>query len=198
MQLTQEEINKMYPRCTVCGSHEWVDGDPLLCATCASHPTEYDRLKAMKDRILEEQRIKTNFDKVGEFNDACGCHRESKPAIPPKEVWLMRIRLINEEAAELCDACIEEDIVEVADALADLLYVVYGAAHTFGLDIQPIFDEVHRSNMAKVGPDGKVKRREDGKILKPDGWKPPAIRAFVEMQKQAHNELCMCNDCLRK
>lgn len=131
--------------------------------------------------------MKTNSDKVLEFNEACGCHREAKPRIPVEypDVCQMRLDLITEETQELAQALSNNDIVEVADALADLLYVVYGAAHTFGLDIQPIFDEVHRSNMAKVGPDGKVLRREDGKILKPEGWTKPAVRAFVEMQRQS-------------
>jgi predicted HAD superfamily Cof-like phosphohydrolase len=126
----------------------------------------------------------SNFGKVGQFNDACGCHREPKPRIPVEhpETIQMRIDLITEETQELAQALSDNDVVEVADALADLLYVVYGAAHTFGIDIQPIFDEVHRSNMAKVGADGKVIRRSDGKILKPEGWTPPNVKGEIEKQ----------------
>ncbi len=135
----------------------------------------------------------SNFEKVGQFNDACDCHREKEPGMPPAEVVRMRLKLIQEEADEIADACAEEDLVEVADGLADLLYVVYGMAHTFGIDIQPVFDEVHRSNMAKVGTDGKVTKREDGKILKPPGWTPPNVYGVLKAQ-----DFEVCEGCVKK
>jgi predicted HAD superfamily Cof-like phosphohydrolase len=88
---------------------------------------------------------------------------------------LLRANLIREEAAETITAIESNDIVEVADGLCDLIYVALGAALEFGIDLAPLFDEVHRSNMEKVGGD----IRSDGKILKPDGWKPPRIRELL-------------------
>lgn len=92
----------------------------------------------------------------------------------------MRLDLIQEEASELAEAIHANDIVEVADALADLVYVAYGAALEFGIDLDAVIAEVHRSNMAKLGPNGQVIYREDGKVLKPEGWTPPNIRSVLE------------------
>ncbi|MFO8059584.1 MAG: hypothetical protein R6U70_02880, partial [Bacillota bacterium] len=93
------------------------------------------------------------------------------PGLPDKDAIVLRLRLIREELSELEKSIDGQDIVDVADALADLLYVTYGTAIAFGIDIRPVFKEVHRANMTKEG--GKV--RADGKILKPEGWKPPRI-----------------------
>lgn len=89
-----------------------------------------------------------------------------------------RAKLIEEEAKETCDAIRAGDLVEAIDGLCDLLYVVYGAAVTFGVDLEPFFDEVHRTNLNKV-ENGSV--RADGKLLKPEGWEPPRI---AEMLRQ--------------
>jgi predicted HAD superfamily Cof-like phosphohydrolase len=100
---------------------------------------------------------------------------------PPKptldEFTQVRTSLIQEELDELCVAWEKGDIVEMIDALCDLEYVVMGAAVALGLqDIMPFFNEVHRSNMSKVWPDGTVKYREDGKVLKPDSYSPADLR----------------------
>ncbi len=87
----------------------------------------------------------------------------------------LRIRLIDEEAAEFAVAARAGDVVGAIDALCDLLYVTYGAAVSLGVDIEPFFDEVHRSNMAKVGGT----RRPDGKWLKPRGWQPPDLARIL-------------------
>lgn len=87
----------------------------------------------------------------------------------------LRIRLIEEEAAEFAVAARSGDVVGTIDALCDLLYVTYGAAVALGVDIKPFFDEVHRSNMAKVGG----ARRADGKWLKPAGWQPPDLAGIL-------------------
>lgn len=102
------------------------------------------------------------------------------PAAPSLEGFPgpLRVALIDEEAAEFARAVADGDVVEMIDALCDLLYVTYGAAVSLGVDLEPFFDEVHRSNMAKV--DGPV--REDGKRLKPLGWQPPRIREILEQQ----------------
>lgn len=87
----------------------------------------------------------------------------------------LRVRLIQEEAEEFAEAVRDGDVVEMVDALCDLLYVTYGAAVSLGVDLQPFFEEVHASNMAKV--DGY--RREDGKWMKPAGWQPPDIAGLL-------------------
>lgn len=88
----------------------------------------------------------------------------------------LRIRLIEEEAEEFAEAVRAGDVPEMVDALCDLLYVTYGAAVSLGVDLEPFFDEVHRSNMAKVGGH----RREDGKWVKPANWQPPDIAGLLE------------------
>lgn len=99
----------------------------------------------------------------------------------------LRIALIQEELNELGDALHEtvattdERLVDVADALADLIYVVLGSAVVWGIDLSPVFEEVHRSNMAKI-VNGVVLRRADGKIEKPAGWTPPGIRKALGME----------------
>ena len=91
------------------------------------------------------------------------------------DVKEIRCALIEEEASEFREALEADDIVEVADAIADLLYVVYGAAVTFGIPIDEVFAEVHRSNMTKLGPDGAPIYREDGKVLKGPSFEPPDV-----------------------
>ncbi len=116
--------------------------------------------------------------RVRQFHRAMGLTVNDSPTWPSVGEQGLRVDLIDEEAEEFVRAVRDHDMVDVADALADLLYVVYGAAATFGIDIQPVFDEVHRSNMAKVGG----RRREDGKILKPEGWQPPDIAPILKRQ----------------
>ncbi len=116
------------------------------------------------------------FAAVLEFHRKLGVPVGDRPGLPAPEVVALRRRLIAEELAELDRAVADADLVEVADALADLLYVVYGTAVSFGIDIRPIFEEVHRSNVAKAGG----AKREDGKVLKPDGWQPPRIAPLLD------------------
>ena len=127
--------------------------------------------------MIREQSDLRDFHKA--FGLTCG----DRPKVPsPKDIRL-RINLINEEAKEFEEASREGDIVGVADALADLLYVVYGAAVTYGIDMDPVFREVHRSNMTKIWPDGTVHRREsDGKIIKPPTYSPAKLEAIVKEQ----------------
>lgn len=86
------------------------------------------------------------------------------------------LELIREEAAELTEAFNNKDIIKTADGAADLVWVVLGLCNTLGINFAPCWNTVARSNMSKIGPDGKVLRREDGKILKPDTFVPPDIR----------------------
>jgi predicted HAD superfamily Cof-like phosphohydrolase len=96
------------------------------------------------------------------------------PDAAPDE-WELRYALIAEELEEYFQAAQAGDVVEIADALADLIYVVFGAALAHGIPIEEVFYEVHESNMSKLTNDGKVLRREDGKILKSDQYRPPDV-----------------------
>lgn len=113
------------------------------------------------------------------FHEKFGCVIGERPAFPDEATAALRCNLIKEEFKELNDAIAAGDLVEVADALADLLYVVHGSAITFGIDIRPIFAEVHASNMRKDGGGS----RPDGKILKPPGWQPPNLAPILAQMK---------------
>lgn len=113
-----------------------------------------------------------------EFHAAMGDPLPTAPIFPSPERMALRAVLIHEELDELETAMRVYDLVEAADAIADLLYVVYGTAVTFGIDIEPIFHAVHANNMTKVGGE----RRADGKFLKPDGWQPPEIERLLAEQ----------------
>ena len=125
--------------------------------------------------------MKTNFQRVKEFMKSFGQEVKSKPAWPHWETMDLRIDLIQEELGELKDAIVDGDgtLVDVADALSDLLYVVYGAGHSFGIDLDDCFAEVHRSNMSKLGEDGKPIYREDGKVLKGPNFSEPDLTSIL-------------------
>jgi len=109
---------------------------------------------------------------VRAFHDAIGAPNGETPAIRRSD---LRAALIEEEAAETCAAIRAGDLVKAIDGLCDLIYVVVGTALEFGIDLEPFFAEVHRTNLAKIN--GPV--REDGKRLKPPGWKPPDIEGLL-------------------
>lgn len=124
--------------------------------------------------------MSTNFEKVAEFMTAFGQTVETRPTWT--SVSELRYDLIDEELKELRQAIDERNIVEVADALTDLLYVVYGAGHSFGLDLDKCFEEVHSSNMTKLGPDGKPIYREDGKVMKGPGYRAPDLKTTLGLK----------------
>lgn len=129
-------------------------------------------------RLPRKTETMSNEEKVREFHTTMGFPAPDKPTYPDNKLWKFRRRLIMEEFKELDDAYSEGDFVEMADALADMLYVVYGAAAAFGIQMQPIFDEVHRTNMEKrKGP-----KDPEGKQMKPPGWLPPNILAALIAQ----------------
>ena len=130
---------------------------------------ENNQTLIMKDYIM------TNNDKVAEFMRTFGQGLPASPLFPSPEVIKLRLNLIDEEVQELKDAILSEDMVEVADAIGDSLYVMYGAALTFGIDINKIFAEIHASNMSKLDEAGKVLYREDGKILKSSLFREPNL-----------------------
>lgn len=111
---------------------------------------------------------------VGEFHEAFELPIADKPSIPGiAEIWL-RQGLIDEEVEELRTASLERDIVEIADALADIIYIACGTALVYGINLEAVFEEVHRSNLSK-SENGVVLRRDDGKVLKGPNWSPPDI-----------------------
>ena len=121
--------------------------------------------------------MSTNFRKVEEFMYAFGQNVEFEPQWT--SVAELRYALIEEELHELREALDDKNIVEVADALTDLLYVVYGAGHSFGIDLDKCFEEVHNSNMSKLGEDGKPIYREDGKVLKGPNYCKPDLKKVL-------------------
>jgi predicted HAD superfamily Cof-like phosphohydrolase len=120
-------------------------------------------------------RDTTNSDKVAQFMRAMGQDIREKSGFPDRETIDLRLSLIEEECNELIDAINAKDIKEVADALCDLLYVTYGAGHAFGINLQVGFQNVHLSNMSKLGEDGKPIYRDDGKVEKGPNYFPPKI-----------------------
>lgn len=124
----------------------------------------------------------TNFDKVKQFMEVFGQDVLSRPTMPSSELAKLRLELIREECEELTVATNAMDMVEIADALTDILYVVYGAGHAFGINLDACFDHVHASNMSKLGDDGKPIYREDGKVLKGPNYWAPNMAKFVGAQ----------------
>jgi predicted HAD superfamily Cof-like phosphohydrolase len=116
---------------------------------------------------------------VADWHRAFGLPVLDKPTFPSETRVGLRINLIAEEVSELFAALNDRDIVEVADALADLLYVTYGMAHEFGIPIDEVFEEVQESNMSKLGEDGKPLYREDGKVMKGPNFRPPDIQSIL-------------------
>ena len=121
----------------------------------------------------------TNFELVGDFMEAFGQAVQLEPTWPDFNTRELRLELIQEELDELSDAVADRDMIQIADALTDLLYVVYGAGHTFGLDLDECFHEVHASNMSKLGEDGRQLHREDGKVLKGPNYFEPDLEGIL-------------------
>ena len=119
----------------------------------------------------------TNFEKVGAFMKTFGQEVKEKPSLSSEKINQLRVSLIKEELDELKEAMDSKNLLEVADALTDLLYVTYGAGHAFGIDLDKCFEEVQNSNMSKLGDDGKPIYNEFGKVMKgPNYFKPNLIK----------------------
>ena len=127
----------------------------------------------------------TMFTDVKDFHQAFGQRIGEKPELPDIEERKLRIKLLDEEVFEYTDAEYADDLVEIADALADIIYIACGTAVSYGIPLDDVFAEVHRSNMAKL-VDGKVIRREDGKVQKPEGWTAPDIKGVLEKSHQKY------------
>ena len=125
----------------------------------------------------------TNFQKVGIFMKTFGQEVKNKAELGDEKLNQLRISLINEELDELKTAIKDNNILEVADALTDILYVTYGAGHSFGVDLDKCFDEVQRSNMSKLGSDGKPIYNENGKVMKGPKYFEPNLLQFLKNKK---------------
>ena len=122
----------------------------------------------------------TNFKKVKIFMETFGQEVKSKPSLSSEKINSLRLSLIQEELDELKKAIQEKDIVEVADALTDILYVTYGAGHAFGIDLDQCFNEVQNSNMSKLGDDGKPIYNENGKVMKGPNYFKPDLSKYIK------------------
>ena len=121
----------------------------------------------------------TNFDKVGIFMKTFGQEVKNQPSFSSEKINNLRYDLIKEELTELKDAMEKKDLLEVADALTDILYVTYGAGHAFGIDLDKCFEEVQNSNMSKLDENGKPIYNESGKVLKGPKYFKPDLSKFV-------------------
>ena len=121
----------------------------------------------------------SNFNKVGIFMKTFGQEVKNKPSFSTDKINKLRIDLIKEEIDELSDAMKNKDLLEVADALTDILYVTYGAGHAFGIDLDKCFNEVQNSNMSKLDSNGKPIYNFDGKVMKGPNYFKPDLKKFV-------------------
>ena len=126
----------------------------------------------------------SNFSKVGTFMKTFGQEVKTHPSFSSDKINKLRIDLIKEELEELQEAMKNNDLLEVADALTDMLYVTYGAGHAFGIDLDKCFDEVQNSNMSKLGSDGKPIYNEKGKVMKGPNYFKPNLDKFVVWWKK--------------
>ena len=121
----------------------------------------------------------SNFQSVKKFMLTFGQEVKEKAEFPNNKITSLRYELIQEELAELKEAINKKDIKVVADALTDILYVTYGAGHSFGIDLDKCFEEVQNSNMSKLGKDGKPIYNEKGKVMKGPNYFEPDLNKFV-------------------
>ena len=121
----------------------------------------------------------SNFSKVGVFMKTFGQEVKDKPTFSTDKINKLRLDLIKEELNELTEAMNNKDLLEVADALTDILYVTYGAGHAFGIDLDKCFEEVQNSNMSKLDDNGKPIYNEHGKIMKGPNYFKPDLSKFV-------------------
>ena len=121
----------------------------------------------------------SNFNKVGTFMKTFGQEVKTEPSFSTDKINKLRIDLIKEELQELTEAMNNNDLLEVADALTDILYVTYGAGHAFGINLDKCFDEVQNSNMSKLDENGEPIYNESGKVMKGPNYFKPDLSKFV-------------------
>jgi len=122
----------------------------------------------------------SNFNKVKTFMETFGQEVKNKPSFSSDKINNLRYELIREELDELKEALKNKDLLEVADALTDILYVTYGAGHAFGIDLDSCFEEVQQSNMSKLDKYGKPIYNESGKVMKGPNYFKPNLNKFVK------------------
>ena len=122
----------------------------------------------------------TNFEKVGLFMSTFGQEVKTRPSLSSEKINNLRISLIKEELEEFKQAIKNNDLKETIDALTDILYVTYGAGHAFGVNLDQCFEEVQKSNMSKLGNDGKPIYNEDGKVMKGPNYFKPNFSKFIK------------------
>ena len=122
----------------------------------------------------------TNFEKVKIFMETFGQEVKSKSSLSSEKINSLRLSLIQEELDELKKAIQDKDIIEVADALTDILYVTYGAGHAFGINLDQCFNEVQNSNMSKLGDDEKPIYNENGKVMKGPNYFKPDLSKYIK------------------
>ena len=121
----------------------------------------------------------SNFEKVKTFMTTYGQEVKESASFPDENIIKLRLKLIKEELSELEQALNDKNLLEVADALTDILYVTYGAGHSFGINLDACFEEVQRSNMSKLGEDGKPIYNEYGKVMKGPNFSKPNLKQFI-------------------
>ena len=122
----------------------------------------------------------TNFQKVKNFMKTFGQEVKSRPSFSSDKINILRYNLIKEELDEFKHALENNDLLEVADALTDILYVTYGAGHAFGINLDACFEEVQNSNMSKLGNDGKPIYNDQGKVMKGPNYFKPDLSKFIK------------------
>ena len=122
----------------------------------------------------------TNFNSVKKFMEVFGQEVKTKAEFPSEKIIKLPLNLIQEELDEFEQALKNKDLKEVADALTDILYVTYGAGHAFGIDLDKCFEEVQRSNMSKLGEEGKPIYNEKGKVMKGPKYFQPDLNKFIK------------------
>ncbi|MBT3902120.1 MAG: nucleoside triphosphate pyrophosphohydrolase family protein [Pelagibacteraceae bacterium] len=123
----------------------------------------------------------SNFNKVKTFMNTYGQEIRDNASFPDKKIVQLRIDLIQEELNELKDAINNNDIIEVADALTDILYVTYGAGHSFGINLDKCFNEVQDSNMSKLDENKQPIYNDSGKVMKGPNYFPPNLKKIIEL-----------------
>ena len=121
----------------------------------------------------------SNFEKVKTFMKTYGQEVKESASFPDENIIKLRLKLIKEELDEFEQALSDKNLLEVADALTDILYVTYGAGHSFGINLDACFDEVQRSNMSKLNEDGKPIYNEYGKVMKGPNFSKPNLKQFI-------------------
>tara|TARA_B110000003_G_C16203990_1_gene360526 strand:+ start:43 stop:414 length:372 start_codon:yes stop_codon:yes gene_type:complete len=122
----------------------------------------------------------TNFEKVKNFMQTFGQEVKNKPSFSSEKINNLRYNLIKEELEELKEAINKKDLIEVADALTDILYVTYGAGHAFGINLDDCFEEVQQSNMSKLDNEGKPIYNDAGKVMKGPKYFKPDLNKFIK------------------